>query len=58
VARDPAAVEPAFARLFSRNRGDVVLRFLDEATSRAQEARLVATLPRASFLRAAARLRR
>ena len=58
VARDPAAVEPAFARLFSRNRGDVVLRFLDEATSRAQEARLVATLPRAPFLRAAGRLRR
>jgi lycopene beta-cyclase len=57
VARDPGAVEPAFARLFSRNSGDVVLRFLDEATSRVQEARLVATLPRAPFLRAAARLR-
>jgi len=58
VARDPGAVEPAFSRLFSRNSGDVVLRFLDEATTRVQEARLVATLPRAPFLRAAARLRR
>ena len=57
VARDPGAVEPAFARLFSRNAGDVVLRFLDEATSPVQEARLVATLPRAPFLRAAARVR-
>jgi lycopene beta-cyclase len=58
VARDPRSVEPAFARLFSRNSGDMVLRFLDEATSRVQEARLVATLPRAPFLRAAARVRR
>ncbi|HSK27994.1 MAG TPA: lycopene cyclase family protein [Jiangellales bacterium] len=57
LSRDPAAIEPAFARLFERNDGDTVLRFLDEDTSRAQELRLVSTLPREPFVRAAARLR-
>ncbi|HMA46824.1 MAG TPA: lycopene cyclase family protein [Frankiaceae bacterium] len=52
---EPARLEQAFQRLFSRNPGDRVLRFLDEGTSPVEEALLVATLPPAPFLRAAGR---
>jgi lycopene beta-cyclase len=55
VAREPEAVEPAFARLFTRNPAARVLRFLDEDTGPAQELRLIATLPPGPFLRAALR---
>jgi lycopene beta-cyclase len=52
---EPDRLERAFFRLFARNPGDRVLRFLDEDTSLAEEALLVATLPPAPFLRAMAR---
>lgn len=55
VAREPAAVEPAFARLFARNPAARVLRFLDEDTGPLDELRLIATLPPGPFLRAAMR---
>jgi lycopene beta-cyclase len=50
--RDPAQLERAFARLFSRNPAERVLRFLDEETSVADELRLIATLPPWPYLRA------
>ena len=46
----PDIVEPIFARLFERNPPSAVLRFLDEDTTLAQEARLVSTLPPMPFL--------
>lgn len=48
----PDLVKPIFARLFERNSAAAVLRFLDEDTTIAQEARLVSTLPRTPFLKA------
>ena len=53
--RDPAQLERAFARLFAGGPAERVLRFLDEDTSRYEEARLVANLPPGPYLRAAAR---
>lgn len=58
VTHEPGAIEPAFARMFARNPVARVLRFLDEDTSPADEARLIASLPSRAFLRAAARLAR
>lgn len=55
LVHEPARLEQAFQRLFSRNPGDRVLRFLDEDTSPVEEALLIATLPPAPFLRAAGR---
>lgn len=55
VSADPEAVEPAFARMFTRNPVQRVLRFLDEDTGLCDELRLVATLPPTPFLRAAVR---
>jgi lycopene beta-cyclase len=55
LQRDPDVVEDVMARLFSRNSAPAVLGFLDEDSSRVQEARLVATLPVSPFLRAAVR---
>ena len=55
LAAEADRLEPTFARLFDRNPADLVLRFLDEDTSLAQEARLVLTLPPLPFLRAMAR---
>ena len=55
LRRDPDVVEDVMAKLFTRNSAPAVLRFLDEDSSPAQEARLVATLPVSPFLRAALR---
>jgi lycopene beta-cyclase len=53
--QDPASLEQAFSALFARNPPARVLRFLDEDTTVAQEAALIATLPRGPFLSAARR---
>jgi lycopene beta-cyclase len=55
LARDPGELEQVFGRLFARNPPPRVLRFLDEDTSRAEEARIVRSLDPRPFLRAAAR---
>jgi lycopene beta-cyclase len=55
LAAEPDRLQRAFLQLFARNPGDRVLRFLDEDTSIAEEALLVATLPPAPFLRAIGR---
>lgn len=53
---DPAAVADAFDHLFARNATDDVLRFLDGWTSVGEDAAIVARLPPAAFVRAAAGL--
>lgn len=53
---DPAAVGSAFDRLFAANPTHRVLRFLDGRTSRREDASIIATLPSAPFVTAAARL--
>jgi len=53
--RDPARIPPVFAALFRRNPPDRVLRFLDERASPPEVARLVLTLPKGPFVRAAVR---
>lgn len=55
IAADPAQLEVAFARLFSANPPERVLRFLDERAGPYTLARLVASLPPGPYLRAAAR---
>lgn len=52
IGQDPGRVVDAFERLFTRNPGERVLRFLDEDTSPRQELALVLSLPPAPFLRA------
>ncbi|HET9899881.1 MAG TPA: lycopene cyclase family protein [Actinomycetes bacterium] len=52
LAAEPERLERAFLHLFARNPADRVLRFLDEDSSLVDEARLVATLPPAPFVRA------
>jgi lycopene beta-cyclase len=47
--RDPAQLEPAFARLFAANPIDRVLRFLDEDTRISEELRLIATMNAPTF---------
>jgi lycopene beta-cyclase len=56
IGHDPDRIEAVFAALFARNPPARVLRFLDEDTSPAEEAALVATLPPWPFLRAARRV--
>jgi lycopene beta-cyclase len=56
IGHDPDRIEDAFAALVARNPPARVLRFLDEDTSPAEEAALVATLPPWPFLRAARRV--
>ncbi len=53
AARDPGTLVESLELLFARNPTDLVLRFLDEDTSLAEEARLVSSLPSAPFLAAA-----
>lgn len=55
LAADPATVSAAFAALFAGDDVDTVLDFLDGATTLQQERALLAVLPRAAFLSAAAR---
>jgi Lycopene cyclase protein/Squalene/phytoene synthase len=50
--RDPGQIEQAFARLFTANPAERVLRFLDEQTGILDELWLVASLPAAPYLRA------
>ncbi|EME55091.1 lycopene cyclase family protein [Amycolatopsis decaplanina] len=45
VAREPAQLERVFAALFDRSSAEPVLRFLDEESSLAQEAKLFVRLP-------------
>ena len=52
---DPGLLEGMFARLFLRNPAERVLRFLDEDSGVGEELRLIAALPPAPYLRAAAR---
>jgi lycopene beta-cyclase len=54
--RRPGRLEQAFARLFAANPADRVLRFLDEDTGPADEARLIAGLPAAPYLAALGRV--
>jgi lycopene beta-cyclase len=53
---EPARIEPALSAMFAGNPPARVLRFLDEDSSLIDELRLVASMPPAAFLRAAARL--
>jgi lycopene beta-cyclase len=55
IRRDPAQLEVAFAHLFAANPAERVLGFLDERTGLTDELRLIASLPPAPYLRAAAR---
>ena len=52
--RDPGQLEHAFARLFLDNPADRVLRFLDEDSTLGDEVRLIASMPKAPYMRAAA----
>lgn len=53
ATRDPETLVDSLERLFARNPADLVLRFLDEATSPREEVRLVSSLPTSPFLAAA-----
>ncbi|OXM45415.1 lycopene cyclase family protein [Amycolatopsis alba] len=57
ITRDPAQLERVFTALFDRTSAEPVLRFLDEASSVAQEGRLFSGLP-PSLYRAVARRHR
>jgi lycopene beta-cyclase len=52
---DPATLAASLELLFARNSADLVLRFLSEATTLNEEARLVSSLPVSPFVRAALR---
>lgn len=52
---DPPTLATALELLFARNSADLVLRFLSEATTLGEEARLASSLPAQPFLRAALR---
>jgi lycopene beta-cyclase len=52
--RDPGQLERTFARLFSDNPGELVLRFLDERSSPADELRLIASMPKTPYVAALA----
>jgi lycopene beta-cyclase len=56
LGHEPAELERAFAQLFFANPAERVLRFLDEDIGVAEELRLIAALPPAPYLDAAARL--
>ncbi|MFZ0158555.1 MAG: lycopene cyclase family protein [Kineosporiaceae bacterium] len=51
----PEEIPAVFAALFTRNPADRVLRFLDERATAGEVARLILTLPKPPFLRAALR---
>ncbi|MFJ8962501.1 lycopene cyclase family protein [Lentzea sp. NPDC102401] len=53
VMREPAQLERAFGALFRYRTAEPALRFLDEATTPAQEWRLFAGMPAATYLAAA-----
>jgi lycopene beta-cyclase len=55
LARQPWLGRKIFTQLFSRNRGNDVLKFLDNDSSRGQELKIISTLTPGPFLRAAAR---
>lgn len=55
ITKEPAQLERAFGALFRFRTAEPALRFLDEATTPAQELRLFAGLPAATYLRAARR---
>lgn len=55
VREEPELALRMFDRLFAANPSELVLRFLDEDTSRLEELALIGTLPPAPFLRALAR---
>jgi lycopene beta-cyclase len=52
--RDPGQLERTFARLFLNNPADRVLRFLDEDSTLGGELRLIASMPKTPYVRAAA----
>jgi hypothetical protein len=52
---DPATLATALELLFARNSADLVLKFLSEATTLSEEARLGSSLPVSPFLAAALR---
>jgi lycopene beta-cyclase len=52
---DPTMLASSLELLFARNSGDLVLRFLNEATTLGEEARVVSSLPVGPFLDAARR---
>jgi lycopene beta-cyclase len=52
----PAVIPPTFAAMFLRNPADRALRFLDERASAADIVRLILSLPKTPFLRAATRM--
>ena len=56
VAAEPEMIEPTFAALFARNPPTRILRFLDGESSRRDEARIVMSMPKSPFLRAARRV--
>jgi lycopene beta-cyclase len=56
LGREPERLQSVFAALFARNPLERVLRFLDEATTPAEELQLIATLPARPFLEALPRL--
>ncbi|GAA1038203.1 lycopene cyclase family protein [Virgisporangium ochraceum] len=53
--RDPHQIERTFARLFLGNPADRVLRFLDECSPPGEQLRLIATMPKAPYVRSVAR---
>lgn len=55
ATHDPATLVDSLDLLFARTPADLVLRFLDEATSPREEARLVSSLPTRPFVAAAVR---
>ncbi len=58
VAAHPAVLEPTFDSLFSNNPPTRILRFLDEDSTMRDEAKIVSSMPKTPFVRAAARVRR
>jgi len=54
VQHDPAVLERTFAALVDGNPADRLLAFLDESASTGQELRLIGSMPKAPFVRAAA----
>jgi lycopene beta-cyclase len=54
IAHDPAVLERTFAALVDGNPADRLLAFLDESLPIGQELRLIGSMPKAPFIRAAA----
>ncbi|WP_419802203.1 lycopene cyclase family protein [Mucilaginibacter sp.] len=53
IRQSPQIIPKVFARLFKNNRLPVVLRFLDEQTTRQQEVKIFASLPIVPFIKQA-----